>query len=281
MDFRHYFDNPFERNVMDIEYSVLGHFCNWNCPEGNTELHFRKSIELGFDGLKADMRFTKDGEIVLCHDPGFTLDADGKIVLFDNNNYVAFRDMTLDQTLALEFAATYEGKRQTPCTLDTMLAICREHDMAAYLTLRPEPWRDEVAKRMCELILKHNMQGLTIINLYPGCIEAKDFVNNLIPNMVYCNTRLPNDALTTELIDESAAQGYNIICICRRMIETVTPEKCCYAASRGIHVWDWEATTAKDAESDLARGITGFQMFNNEATVSVIKALLSKLPPTL
>ncbi|MBQ7649678.1 MAG: hypothetical protein IJS15_01900 [Victivallales bacterium] len=281
MDFRHYFEHPFERKVMDIAYSVLGHFCNWDCPEGNTEMHFRKSIERGYDGLKADMRLTKDGKVVLCHDPGFTLDAEGRITFFDSNNYVAFRDMTLEQTLDLEFAAAYEGQRPKPCTLDTLLALCRENNLAAYLTLRPEPWREETARRMVESIVAHDMQGLTIINLYPGCVEAKDFVSSLLPGMVYCNTRLPEDALTTELIDESAAQGYKIICLCRRKIETVTPEKCHYAASKGIHVWVWEATNAQEVASDIARGVTGFQMCSLDVTVSVINEILSKLPKTL
>ena len=281
MDFRHYFENPMERRVMDIEYSVLADFGGKNDIEGNTELHFLKSISLGFDGLKTDMELTKDGEIVLCHDPGFTLNDDGRIVAFNDANYKAFREMTTKEVLALEFARTENGSHYHPCTLDTMLALCRQHNLAAYLTLRPEPWRNETAKRMAELILAHDMQRQTIINLYPGSREAMDFVSSLIPGMVYCNTRLPEDALTTELIDDSATNGYNIICLCHRMIDTVTPEKCRYAASRGIHVWEWEVTNAEDAAKDIANGITGFQMFTRDVTVSVIDDILSKLPKTL
>ncbi|MBO4344146.1 MAG: glycerophosphodiester phosphodiesterase [Victivallales bacterium] len=281
MDFRHYFDNPFERNVMDIQYSVLADFWGRDDIEGNTELHFRKAIALSFDGLKTDMELTKDGEIVLCHDPGFTLDADGRIVAFNEANYVAFREMTLEQVLALEFARTENGLHYHPCTLNTMLSLCRENNLAAYLTLRPEPWRNETATRMAELILANDMQRQTIINLYPGSKEAMDFVSSLIPGMVYCNTREPQDELTTKLIDDSAADGYNIICMYRKQIDTVTPDVFRYAASKGIHVWAWEVTTEQEVAEYIAKGVTGFQMFTRDVTVSVIKDILSKLPPTL
>ena len=276
--FKEYFTMPFTRAVMDIEYSVLARLWGKKDLEGNTECHFRKSIALGFDGLKTDMELTRDGEIILCHDPGFTLDANGRITEFTENNYIPIRDMDVRQALALEFADPDDaGQYYHPCTLDTMLGLCEEYGRAAYLTLRPEPWREETARRMAELILAHHMQERTIINLYPGCKEAMDYVNGLIPGLVYCNTREPEDALTTELIDQSAAEGYQIICLCRRMIDTVTPEKTAYAASKGIRVWEWEISSIKDAAFDIARGISGFQMFSRDVTPSVVTGILAGL----
>ena len=275
--FKDYFRRPFSRAVMDIEYSALARIGGKEDLEGNTECHFRKAIALGFDGLKTDMELTRDGDIVLCHDPGFTLDENGRITVFTESNYIPIKEMDLKQALALEFAVPDAGRYYHPCTLDTMLGLCQEHGLAAYLTLRPEPWRDATARRMAELILAHDMQERTIINLYPGCKEAMDFVAKLIPGLVYCNTCEPDDALTTELIDQSAADGYQIICLCHRKVDTVTPEKVAYAAERGIRIWEWEVTNAKDAADDIARGIAGFQMFSREVTVSVIDDILARL----
>ena len=70
--FKFYFDNPFERKIMNIEYSVLSNFHGQGSLAGNTEMHFRKGIEEGFDGFKADMRLSSDGVIILCHDAGYT-----------------------------------------------------------------------------------------------------------------------------------------------------------------------------------------------------------------
>ena len=263
---------------MNIEYSSLGGFKDKGYLAGNTEMHFRKSIELGFDGLKADMRLSKDGEIILCHDPGYTLDADGKITRFNKENYVPIRELTCKEATALEFADVFEGEILHPCTLDTMLALCEEFGMVPYLTLRYEPWQPEAAKRMVELIVAHNLQKRTIINLFPGKKEAIDLVSSMLPGLEYCNTRLLNDELTTELIDSSANDGFRIICLCRRTIETVTPEKCRYAASKGIHIWIWASYNYNECKEDIERGATGFQMYNRDVTNSVIAKLLEEIP---
>lgn len=273
--FKSYFTTPFKRQVMNIEYSVLSNFHDKAILAGNTEMHFRKSLEEGFDGLKADMRFTSDGEIVLCHDPGYTFDPNGRITKFDRENFTPIRELPLGKILSLEFEHPFEGQTLHPCTLDTMLAVCEEKDAIPYLTLRPEPWRAEVARRMVELILKHNLQRRTIINLFTGNKEAMDTVSALLPGLVYCNTRLGTDALTMELIDSSAADGYQIICICQRMFDTVTAEKCSYASTRGIHIWNWGANSKELATANIAIGVSGFQMYNRDANNDFIKEILN------
>ncbi|MBQ9369427.1 MAG: hypothetical protein IJT83_16720 [Victivallales bacterium] len=272
--FKSYFTPPYDRRVMNIEYSVLSDFHGRAFLAGNTEMHFRKSLEEGFDGLKADMRFTSDGEIVLCHDGGYTFDANGRITKFDRENCTPIHDLPIDQVRALEFDQPFEGQTLHPCTLDTMLAVCEELDAIPYLTLRPEPWRPEVAKRMVELILKHNLQHRTIINLFTGVKEAMECVESLLPGLVYCNTRLGTDALTKELIDSSVADGYKIICICQRMFDTITAENVSYAASKGIHIWNWGAGNIELVAANLTQGVTGFQMYNREANNAVIAKLL-------
>ena len=61
------------------------------------------------------------------------------------------------------------------------------------------------------------------------------------------------------------------------MIDTVTPEKTAYAASKGIRVWEWEISSIKDAAFDIARGISGFQMFSRDVTPSVVTGILAGL----
>ncbi len=272
--FKAYFNNPFSRNVMNIEYSSLGDFQGKGYLAGNSEQHFRKSIELGFDGLKADMRLTSDGEIILCHDAGYTFDDDGRIAHFNSGNFVPIREMTFEKAASLEFADVFEGRRLHPCTLDTMLALCQNYGMVPYLTLRHEPWQPETAKRMVELILAHDVQRRTIINLFPGSKKTIDCVSALLPGLEYCFTGLPNQPLSAELIDSSAAEGYKLICICRQELASITPEICHYAASKGIHVWTWGANTIEDCKEDISRGVTGFQMVNRMATNSVIADIL-------
>ena len=150
--------------------------------------------------------------------------------------------------------------------------------MTAYLTLRPEPWREATAARMVELILAHGMQGRTIINLFTGCRKAVEEVATRLPGLVYCNTLFPDVPLTRKLIDESAADGYRIICLCRAMIDTVTPELVAYAADKGIRVWDWGVQNEAEAAAAIARGISGFQMCSRSVASSVIDGILAHLP---
>ena len=275
--FKSYFSMPFERGVMNIEYSVLSDFHGREILAGNTEMHFRKSLEEGFDGVKADMRMTSDGEIVLCHDPGYTFNAEGQITRFDREKFVAIHDLPLAKVLSLEFEQPFEGKILHPCTLDTMLSVCAEMGAVAYLTLRPEPWRPQVAKRMAELVLAHEMKERTIINLFTGQKEAVDCVSALMPNLVYCNTRLSTDPLTRELIDSSAVDGYQVICLYYpKQFETMTPELCQYAESKGIRIWAWGARNREEVAATLASGISGFQMYNREVNNAVIAELLRK-----
>lgn len=272
--FKVYFDNPFERKVMNIEYSVLSKYHGQGILPGNTEMHFRKGLEEGFDGFKADMRLSSDGIIVLCHDAGYTFTQDGKIAAFNKENFTPIHDMPFSKIRDLEFEHPFEGQILHPCTLDTMLALCEKHDVAAYLTLRDEPWREEVARRMVDLVRAHNMERRTIINLFTGEKEAVDCVSSLLPGLVYCNTQYPGVPLTAELIDSSAADGYKIICLNIHLLESVTPEYHQYAASKGIRIWTWGVSNPEDCAAHIAHGVTGFQMCSRDVTNAVIAEIL-------
>ena len=274
--FKRYFTIPFERRVMNILYSVVPNYHGIGCLPGNSELHFRLSMQDGCDGLKADMRLSKDGEVVLCHDEGYTFNADGRIAKFDKNNYTAIHDLPLEQILSLEFETPFKGEYLHPCKLDTMLSICRKTGGVAYLILRPEPWRDETAKRMCELLLAHKMEKRTIINLFVGNTQAVESCSSRIPNLVYCNTRRGNDPLSKELIDSSADEGYQIIYLYfTKQFDSITPELIEYAASKGIRIWNWAIETREKAEAAIAGGVSGFQNEVRELNHAEIAKLLS------
>ncbi len=118
-----------------------------------------------------------------------------------------------------------------------------------------------------------NMQHRTIINLFTGEKEAVTCVATLLPGLVYCNTRWPGEPLTPELIDSSATDGYQIICLHAGQLETVTPENLERATARNIRIWTWGVNNAEDCAKNIAHGITGFQMFTRDVNNSVIAEL--------
>lgn len=258
--------NPYLNRITNIEYSRLP---GW---AGNSENHFRKAVRDGFDGLKADMRLTSDGEIVLCHDPGYTFDAAGRITQFDENSYRPIHDMKLSEVLGLQFdTPETDGTYYGPCTLDTMLSICKENDMIPYLTNRHEDWRIKTAERMAELLNKYGLAEKAIMNLYSGDPETMKAIRTYLPDPAACDTKHEEDLFSREMIDRSAQEGYRIICLCHRSSAPVTKELTEYARSKEICIWEWGMTTEEDVKRYLDLGVTGFQMYTREVTNAVIR----------
>jgi len=259
-------ENRFLNRITNIEYSRLPGYA------GNSELHFRKAAEDGFDGLKADMRLTKDGEIVLCHDPGYTLDSFGRITAFDQKNYKEIHDMDLSAIMQLEFDTPDDkGSYYHPCLLDTMLSVCREYDLIPYLTNRHEPWRLKTAERMAELLDKYGLTEKAVMNLYAGNPDTMKAIRTVIPDADACDTKHREELFSKEMIDESSAEGYRIICLCHFSEAPVTGELIAYAAERNISIWEWGMTSEEDVRRYLNLGVRGFQMYTRDVTNQVIR----------
>ena len=266
MDLESYFNTGAGREIMDIAYSVFP-----GIP-GNSEIHFREAIRRGFHGLKADMRLSRDGEIILCHDDGYTFDEAGRITAFEQNCRTAIRDLSAKEILKLRFAATYGGVAHAPCTLETMLGLCRDSGRIAYLTLRScESWRAETIVRMTELLRRFEMTGRTIINIFPpGFPEAVRMVDDLCPGLRYCNTMEQDTPLNEQIIEDSAARGFRIICLCGLTDGAFDPALAVRAAAAGIHIWCWGLETREALTDAVRRGATGFQMYMPEGTVGLL-----------
>ena len=77
-----------------------------------------------------------------------------------------------------------------------------------------------------------------------------------------------------KIAGSSATDGYKIICLNNHQLETVTPEKHQYAASKGIRIWTWGVSKAAECAAHIAQGITGFQMCSRDVTNSVIAEMM-------
>lgn len=254
--------------VLNIEYSKLPG------AAGNSELHFTMAAEAGFDGLKADMRLTKDGEIVLCHDPGFSFDSAHRITVFDHSNYTEIHDMLLNDVLSLEFdTPDPNGNFYHPCTLDRMLSICKQYSLIPYLTNRHENWRQETACRMTELLEKYDLKNSCIMNLYSGDPDTLNAIRMYLKDPIACDTKHDYDSFSEKMINESRDAGYRIICLCHRSTAPVTKELTEYAASRGISIWEWGMTEPEDVKRYLDLGIRGFQMYTRSIPNAVIRSM--------
>lgn len=96
-------------------------------PE-NTMPAFRKAVEMGADGIELDVQFSRDGEIVICHDE--TIDR-------TSNGEGPVRAYTLFELQAFNFCSVHKefGFVKIP-TLREFLTFMRENDFLLNIELK-------------------------------------------------------------------------------------------------------------------------------------------------
>ena len=152
----------FMYDQMDIAYSDIG------LVVGNTNLHFDLASHLGFNALKGDVRITRDGQLIMAHDAGYTLNENGYIGAFNANDYVPWVESDFANVSSLRWAdlSSYEVKF-TPevCTFETYLKICMREHKIAYITLR-DVNIPEVVSKVYTLLVKYGMVERCVINSF-------------------------------------------------------------------------------------------------------------------
>lgn len=94
--------HPFFNNEQDAPL-VIAHRAGDQIAPGNTMTAIKMSSEMGVDMIEVDLHITKDGQIVLAHDPTVDRTTDG-------TGYVS--DYTLDEFLALMLGFTFKIQKE-------------------------------------------------------------------------------------------------------------------------------------------------------------------------
>lgn len=160
--------------ILNIAYSALK---DTQCPPNTVEL-YKKACTLGFNALKGDVRPTLDGNLVMCHDGGFTLNEQGRIVGYDSNNCVLISEMTTEEVQALEYEDWHEelGYYAHPATFEQFVQVCKENGEICHPTLR-DGNVEVVIKKTLEVLKKYGMESQTIVNSMIGQLQKnlRDF----------------------------------------------------------------------------------------------------------
>ena len=128
----------------------------------NTKETYEYCAKNGFNSIKGDVRPTSDGELIMCHDAGFTLNSDGKIVNYNAELSTPIINMTKAECLALEHNAT--GNHV--CDFETYLRVCKKYGKTAYITIRNEHIDDVVVPKVFECLDKYSMRDCCIVNSF-------------------------------------------------------------------------------------------------------------------
>ena len=161
----------FDDKFQIIAYSTVG------VAPINTKEHFLYCAKNGFDGLKCDVSITSDNKLILCHDPGFTLNDDGRITKFNAEKCTLIRNMNYEDVIALEHETKYDGQYCHITDLDTFMMICKRFGKLPYITVRgaTDSTNDgELAPTVSELVVdtvkKFNAVHNCIINSFDNAI---------------------------------------------------------------------------------------------------------------
>lgn len=93
----------------------------------NTELAFRKAGKAGFGGAETDVRMTKDGVFVTCHDGDVTL-KDGTNLVISESTYEELTAQPIKNKKTLDTVYL--------CTFERYLEVMKEYGMICFIELK-------------------------------------------------------------------------------------------------------------------------------------------------
>jgi len=145
-------------------------------PE-NTMLAFRKAVELGVDGIELDVHFSRDGELVICHDETVDRTTDGTGLIVEK---------TLAELKALDASATFVGvygKQEIP-TLREYFELVKDEPLTTNIEVKTDLiWYPGIEEAILKLIDEYGLREKVIISSFNHFSVLK--FKELAPDMTY------------------------------------------------------------------------------------------------
>lgn len=215
-------------------------------PE-NTMAAFRGALELGVDQIETDVRITKDGELVLIHDPTVdrTTNGSGKVC-----------EMTLAELQSLDAG---QGER-IPKLRDLMELVKDHPTLTLDLELKEYPapgWEEvsySVADRVIAMAEEYGFKDRCVFNTFPG--KLHEYLEEKYGKSIRRHVFYPQSQMEKHLLVPCAYDPYPkayCTCVCGLADGSVTTEEV-----RNLHkesgVRIWVGAYVKDEERvELAR----------------------------
>jgi len=205
-------------------------------PE-NTLAAFDKAIELGADMVETDVRQTRDGHLVLFHDPSVERTTDGCGLV---------ADLTLTELKALDagrwFGEEFAGQKVP--TVEEALAACGRRIPICFEIKSPG-----VEEELLDLVRRYNLlESTCFTSFHPESIRQ---VKGLVPR---AKVGLLTDDFNEELIEKAVALRAEQIC---PPAAKLSPQLVALAHERGLEVRVWGAESDELVERAIVMGADG------------------------
>lgn len=235
----------------------------------NTKGAYEYAANQGFTGIKGDVRYTSDGDLIMCHDKGFTLDSNGRITTFNQSDYIPINEMTTEDVLSLEYALLVDDVHPHPATLEDMIKVAKKYGKLLYITIRDEGIKDIVAPKVISLVKKYGVLGCTIINsislkslFYIRANEPNimlSYVDNVSTQSNYINIISSVNCLGNIVYCLYDCNGINttneeLVSAIESKLDYIN-----FAKSKGLRVWEAILGTSEHNNIMIEYGFSGCQ----------------------
>ena len=200
----------------------------------------------------------------MCHDKGFTLNAEGRIVSYKASNSVDIHNLTFEQCMALQYNKKYEDEYVNVCDFEAYIKICAEHNKRAFITIRDE-YIPELIDVMMPLIYKYNMQSNCMINSFT--LDSLKLVKEY-DDSISLSWIVNDGELSTEIIDTASDLGnclltlFDFPCSSRGGMESIERDKnlISYAQKKGVILYAAIVESISYVDKLKRYGISGAQI---------------------
>lgn len=260
-EFENYGIDQFDQKFQFVAYSKVP------ATVKNTAEHFKHvAKQQGYDGIKGDVQISKDGVVVMCHDPGFTLNEEGKITKFDPHNYLPIINMTYSEVTKLTHATQFQGKDVHPTDLDTFLQIAKRYGKYPFITIRKDSM-DQIAPIVVDRIRKYNQESCAIVNSFT--YESLRAIRSLSPGVALSFVQPKEKPLNQEMILKALELKNALVCLfnsdCNHFDEkdenySAVCEAMKFAKEKRVRVWNAVVTPSETkVQNMIVCGLSGMQ----------------------
>lgn len=223
--------NPWLREYRPLSVAHRGHSIAY--PENTLEA-YRQAIELGIEMIECDVNITRDGTLVMMHDPTLdrTTTGTGKV---SASTWDEVQQLDAGSKFKPEFAGV-----RVPSTEETLL-LYKEAGILSCFEVKgadADEW-NRIALTLLELFQKHDMLGSAFMSSYHH--EALHLAQSKCSELLLAPERLPDDAPPDP---EDAVRQAKLFSapVLQHQYTVMTPEVVRTLHENEIAVWAWSTT---------------------------------------
>lgn len=223
--------NPWLREYRPLSVAHRGHSIAY--PENTLEA-YRKAIELGVEMIECDVNITRDGKLVMMHDPTLdrTTTGTGKV---SASTWDEIQQLDASGKFNEEFAGV-----KVPSTEETLL-LYKEAGIFSCIEVKGANADESsrIALGLVVLFVKHGMLDTAFLSSYDH--EALRLAKSKCPELLLAPERLPDDAPANPSEALRQAQSFNAP-VLQHQYTVLTEEVVRLLHENEIAVWSWSTT---------------------------------------